>query len=273
MPPGLIFSGCPLLTNDVQGQGRHVLLSGGGAELYSLPLDILLDAVTANLTDIKVRGWPEPIVSGASTTEDGTQFLPSGIEQIQAGFTGDKLFATTTNDGRFLYATGDVSDLYVFKLDPTTGKRIDGGRRFFTQASQAEHDSNLAYVERMTILTSLTLSADDEQRFVYAAGKELHALVRNTTSGALFNRTVFPLPLLSTPGLWGTPVSVRDPFPHLFIPDGRFLRLIRADPVTGQLWLPEDPDPLDRAGVVYTLAAELTAITALAVERNVIYLG
>jgi hypothetical protein len=195
MPPGPKFFAAPTLALAPDKQ-QHVLVTGGGAELFSVRLDTLL----STLDEGAFRNWP------VGVTEVGdNELLPPGVEQVQAGFSGDQIMAVTSKDGRFLYTTGDVSNIYAFKLDPVTGRRIDGGRRYFSPQSQATHRDNYWYWESMTVLTSLTLSADAEQRFVYAAGSELHSFVRNTTTGALYNRTIFSALAFSSSGLWVVP--------------------------------------------------------------------
>ena len=251
-PPITTLRSMPALSPDEQ----HVYIHAAGGEMSTARLDTLNAQISM---DYKVAWAPD-----------------ATYEVIQTGYYTDQAFAVASADNRFLYSTGAVTDLYRFALDPTTGHRIDGGRRFTSNDSMNVQHSNLVPLKSWTSFTSMAFSADSEQSFVYGAGKVLHSLQRNSSTGELFQRRVFSIIPQATSGLFGTPVMRADPFPHMLIPDGKQLLRFRTNLTTGELLLPV-PGVDPTRGAVFSLPTEsvdtLSTISALAVDSSTIYIG
>jgi hypothetical protein len=244
VPYGSTLRVYPFFTPD----SSKIILIAGLTEVFIVHADDFLATLSPNSS----AQWPDTL----------------SFEKIQTGDVGGTLFAATSSDGQFLYTTGATSDMFMYKLEQHTGRRTDGGTRFFTDESyQALLEATSIDRTELIGLMSITLSTDANQTFLYAAGNELHSFTRNTSTGALSDRDVFPL--IPTSGAWGTPVYRSDPSPHLIVPDGLALCKFDIDSTTGILIVPLD----DSLGVLFNVSAEYIQISSLVVDSDLVYIG
>jgi len=270
MIPGALRISMPVFSRivDAEGAPRHVLVLSEGAELYSVQWSAFLRRMTLDPAQLgQAWGWI-----------DASDVLPAGaeIEQVQTGLLSDLAFVVATSDARFLYSSGGASDMHRYALSPSTGRRVDGGRRFFTNESIGVDRGRFYSPPSLPVaekFSSLALSADAGQRFIYGAGRELHAMIRDLDTGAIVNRSVYPGGPQGDTGNYGTPVARNDPLPHLFVPDGLLLHRFRTDVLTGEILLPDSEQGDPPNGVVFNLPPELLGITALVVDYSAVYIG